>query len=115
MFTSRPSGTPARAGALIAPDWRGRGPFFRQQSQLISQAGLDVALVDLYRDGLYATDESLASPLLKGLVENRSSGVSRLLGSISGGAAHAAKIIVLGYAVRGSLLARCDNGISSKR
>jgi dienelactone hydrolase len=54
VFVPRPSGTPVRAGVLIVPDWRGLSPFFRQQAQLLSRAGYDVTLADLYGDGRYA-------------------------------------------------------------
>jgi dienelactone hydrolase len=104
MFASRPSGTPVRAGVLIAPDWRGLSPFFRQQSQLLSGAGYDVALLDLYGDGLYATDESQAAGLLKGLIEDRRSGVSRMracLAAFRKKLPSETNIIVLGYSIGG--------------
>jgi dienelactone hydrolase len=104
VYVSRPSETPARAGVLIVPDWRGLSPFVRQQAQLLSRAGYDVALVDLYGDGLYADDEAQASSLLKGIIENRSSGVSRMRACVAAFQEKlpaGTKIIVLGYSVGG--------------
>jgi dienelactone hydrolase len=104
VYVARPSGTSVRAGVLIVPDWRGISPFARQQAQLLSRAGYDVALVDLYGDGLYADDEAQASTLLKGLIENRSSGVSRMracLAAFQEKLPETTKIIVLGYSVGG--------------
>ncbi len=78
VFVARAAGTPPRAGIMVVPDWRGLSPFARQEAQQLSRAGFDVALVDLYGDGLYADDERQASSLLKGLIENRTLGVARM-------------------------------------
>ena len=104
LYVRHQSGTGARAGLMIVPDWRGLSPFVREQAQRFARSGYDVAVVDLYGNGLYAQDEARAAALLKGLIEYRSTGVARMhacLAAFRKRLGDSPDVIVLGYSVGG--------------
>lgn len=66
--------------------------------------GFDVAVVDLYGGGLYATEESQAGPLITGLIDDRASGVSRMASCLEAfrrkvGAS--TSVVLIGYSIGG--------------
>jgi dienelactone hydrolase len=96
-------GSAARGGVMIAPDWRGLSPFVRQEAACLAADGFDVAVVDLYGGGLFATQESQAGPLISGLIEDRGSGVARMGSCLNAfrNATGVLSVVLLGYSIGG--------------
>ncbi|MFE4457710.1 dienelactone hydrolase family protein [Nocardia tengchongensis] len=103
LLVRRAAGSTARGGVMIAPDWRGLSPFVRHEAARLAEDGYDVAVVDLYGGGLFATQESQAGPLISGLIDDRRSGVSRMGSCLEAfrSATGVASVVLLGYSIGG--------------
>ncbi|MFI6042115.1 dienelactone hydrolase family protein [Nocardia sp. NPDC051321] len=103
LLVPRAPGASARGGVMIAPDWRGLSPFMRQEAARLAGDGFDVGVMDLYGDGLFATEESQAGPLIGGLIADRASGVSRMASCLTAfrHATGAAPVVLIGYSIGG--------------
>ncbi|MGO4615372.1 dienelactone hydrolase family protein [Nocardia sp. 2YAB30] len=104
VFVPHVPGTRVRGGIMLVPDWRGLSPFVRQEAARLADDGFDVAVVDLYGGGLYATEESQAGPLITGLIDDRVSGVSRMASCLEAfrrEAGESAPVVLIGYSIGG--------------
>jgi dienelactone hydrolase len=98
------TGARSQTAVMIVPDWRGLSPFVQTQAHGFAEAGHDVAIVDLYGEGLYASHESQASSLIKALIDNRADGVARMqacLAAFRTRIGDSVNVIVLAYSIGG--------------
>lgn len=75
--------TKPKAAVVLLPDWRGQSALARDHARFLVDAGCVVVIADLYGNGFSPDNLDQVSAMVKGLIDNRMSGVEALAACVA--------------------------------